>query len=329
MSGTAVDDPSSYDHRFADVNGLRLHYVEEGQGPLVLLVHGFPYLWFAWRHQIRALASAGYRIVAPDLRGFGQSDAPAGVQDYEVLKAVGDLVGLVHTLSETSAIIVGHDLGSRVAYAAAEVRPDMFRALVMVNTPVPPRDARSPAEGWNQIQAATGKRFYHHYFQEPGLADTLMNADIGKMLRSTLYSVSGSAPGDERWRLFIGEDETILDTVTDPQRLPDWLPATVLDYYVAEYRRHGFTPTLNYYRCLERNWEQTPFLDGLRPPQPSLFIGGADDPGNEASAPTYDRLEQNLPNLRQKLLLPGVGHDAAEEQPAKVNGLLLEFLRGL
>jgi hypothetical protein len=132
-----------------------------------------------------------------------------------------------------------------------------------------------------------------------------MDADIRRTLCSIFYSVSGSAVGHERWRLLVGDGETVLDTVSDPERLPEWLPARALDYYVSEYERHGFTPPLSYYRCLDRNWEQAPFLDGLRPQQPSLFLGGTADPAREAFTPTYDRLESRLPILRKKVLLEG------------------------
>jgi pimeloyl-ACP methyl ester carboxylesterase len=148
---TDVDDPQTFSHRFATINGVRLHYVEEGKGPLVLLLHGIPYFWFNWRHQIKPLAAAGFRVVAPDLRGFGQSDAPPDVQSYEVLKVVGDLVGLIQTLNETSCIVVGHDLGSRIAAYTAELRPDMFRALVMMASPVGGRSARSPTKAGSKF----------------------------------------------------------------------------------------------------------------------------------------------------------------------------------
>jgi pimeloyl-ACP methyl ester carboxylesterase len=156
-----------------------------------------------------------------------------------------------------------------------------------------------------------------------------MNADTRKTLRSIFYSVSGSAVGSERWRILIAPGETILDTFHGPERLPEWLPVGALDYYVSEYQRHGFTPVLSYYRCLQRNWEQTPFLDGRRPEQPSLFIGGAADPANELSAPTDNQLENHLPKLRKKVMLEGVGHDAPEERSETVNRMLLEFLAGV
>jgi pimeloyl-ACP methyl ester carboxylesterase len=179
------------------------------------------------------------------------------------------------------------------------------------------------------MQAASGRRFYMHYFQEPGIADAQMNADIYKTLRGSFYSVSGSASDEERWRVSVGDGETILDTFVDPEQLPAWLSEQALDYYVSEYERHGFTPPLNYYRNLDRNWELTPFLDGLRPSLPSFFIGGADDPSNEFNKPAFDTLEDTLPDLRGKVVLEGVGHDCPEEKPEELNRNLLEFLAGL
>ncbi|MFD5810529.1 MULTISPECIES: alpha/beta fold hydrolase [unclassified Rhodococcus (in: high G+C Gram-positive bacteria)] len=324
-----MDDPHGFLHRFAEVNGMRIHYVEEGEGPLVVLVHGIPYLWYMWRRQIRALAAAGYRVVAPDIRGFGRSGCPEQVQDCNVFDAVGDLVGLMGGLGETSAVVVGHDLGSFVAHAAAQLRPDLFHALAMLNTPVPPREPCRPSENWKKLEAETGTRFYQHYFQTPGEAERHMDADVRTTLRSIYYSVPGSAVGEERWRQFVAEGENFLDTVFDPEFLPGWLPEIALDYYVSEYSRTGFGPALNFYRNRDRIWEQSSFLDGLKLQQPSLFIGGAADPALDRFAPLYDRLESHLPNLRRKALLEGVGHSAAEEQPELVTGMLLAFLADL
>jgi pimeloyl-ACP methyl ester carboxylesterase len=322
-----VDDPKGFNHKFAEVNGIRIHYVEEGKGPLVILVHGIPYLWYWWRHQIRALSAAGYRVVAPDLRGFGESDCPAGVPNYAIFTVVADLVDLMQSLGETSAVIVGHDLGAWVARSSVELRPDLFRGLVMVNSPIGPREAVKPSETWKQIRAATGKRFYHDYLQASG--DVEMNADIRKTLRATFYSVSGSAVGSDRWRILIAENQNFLDTVSDPKVLPPWLSEQALDYYVSEYERTKFTGALNYYRNRDSNWEQSAFLKGLILQQPSMFIGGAADPSNELSATNYQQLENSLPNLRKKVLLNGVGHSAGEEQPEKVNELLLWYMAGL
>lgn len=324
-----ADDPEGFTHRFADVNGIRMHYVEQGQGPLVILLHGFPYLWYMWRRQIPALAAAGYRVVAPDQRGFGQSDRPDEVEAYDISQSVGDVVGLLKALGEKSAVIVGHDLGAWVAQAAAMLRPDLFRALVMLSTPVPPRGKVKPTVG---LRAMAKGRVYHHlYFQERGKPDRELAEDTRKTLRSVHFSVSGSAVGAERWRLFIEPGEPILNAFTDPKELPRWLSSRAIDYYVDEYTRTGFTGALNHYRCRDRNWEITSYLDGALVQQPSMFIGGAADPSlelNEMQA-LYGQLETYLPKLRKKVLLPGVGHSAAEEDVPAVNDLILGFLTTL
>lgn len=321
-----LDDPHAFSHHFIDVNGIRMHYVEEGKGPLLILLHGFPYLWYMWRRQIPVLASAGFRVVAPDLRGFGRSDSPAAIEAYDMSQSVGDMVGLLQALGETSAIVIGHDLGAWVAQSCALLRPELFRALVMLNTPVPPRGRIRPTDGLRAL--AKGKGYHHLYFQQLEKPDRELAADTRKTLRSIFYSVSGSAVGAERWRLFIEPDESILDAFTDPAEFPSWLSPEAIDHYVDEYTRTGFTGPLNYYRCRDRNWEISAFLDGAVVRQPSLFIGGAADPSLEPPEirGLYEQLETYLVELRKKVLLPGVGHSAAEEQPEQVNALLLEFL---
>ncbi len=321
-----ADDPDAFNHCFAEVNGIRMHYIDEGQGPLVILLHGFPYLWYMWRRQIVALAEAGFRVVVPDQRGFGQTDRPDSIEAYDMSQAVGDMVGLMAALGETSAVIVGHDLGAWVAQAAAMLRPDLFRGLVMLNTPVPPRGKVKPTVGLREM--AKGRVYHHLYFQQIGKPDRELASDPRKTLRSIFYSVSGSAVGAERWRLFVEPGEPILNAFTEPKEFPSWLSARAIDYYVDEYTRTGFTGALNYYRCRDRNWEITAFLDGAVVRQPSLFIGGAADPSLEPIEirGLYDQLDTYLPGLRKKVLLPGVGHSAAEERADQVNELLLEFL---
>lgn len=329
LSQIDADDPAAFNHRFAEVNGVRLHYVDEGQGPLVILLHGFPYLWFMWRRQIAALAEAGYRVVVPDQRGFGQSDRPQAVEAYDISQAVGDMVGLMTALGETSAVIVGHDLGAWVAQSAALLRPDLFRALVMLNTPVSPRGMVRPTVG---LQAMAKGRVYHHlYFQQLEKPDREFAENPRKTLRSIYYSVSGSAKGADRWRMFVEEGEPILNAFSEPAELPAWLSPRAMEHYIAEYTRTGFTGAINYYRCRDRNWEITAFLDGALVHQPSMYIGGDEDPSLEPAEirALYDQLEKFHPGMRQKVLLPAIGHSAAEEAVGEVNDLLLDFLGSL
>ena len=321
-----LDNPRSFKHRFEEVNGIRLHFVEEGQGPLVILVHGFPYLWYAWRSQIRALAVAGYRAVAPDLRGYGQTDQPDTVDLYDHTHLVGDLVGLMKTLGETSAVIVGHDVGAGIVNAAALMRPDLFRAVGVLCTAPATRGPVKPSVGWQAMEK--NNLFYQHYFQD-SKADREMASDTRRFLLGAMYSVSGSATGADRWRLFVERGETILDTATLPGEFPSWLSLEAQDYYVSEFTRTGFAGAMNQYRCRDKNWEITSFLDGAVLRQPSICIVGDSDPAFPAVRSAYEALEKHMTDLRCKVVLPGVGHAPAEEQPSRVNELLLGFLKGL
>lgn len=329
MTGSV--DPDHFTHHTVDLGGLPVHYVEAGEGPAVLLLHGFPYTWFEWRHQIGALASAGYRVIAPDIRGFGDSGKPARTEDYTMLHSAGDLVGLLSALGEPDAVVVGHDLGAWIAAAAVRLRPDLFRALAMLSTPVGPREAERPSLGWERIERERGGRMHHHYFQEPGRADRELDADIASSLRGIYHAISGSAQGAERWRLLTRPGETICDTMPDPGagRLPVWLPQAVLDEYVRQYSKAGFGPPLAHYRCRELTWELTAAWAGQPVDCPSLFIGGAADPALDLLRAQYDALELTYTDLRHKSLLPGIGHGAPEEAPQEITAALLRFLADL
>lgn len=321
-----ITDPASFGHRTIQANGISIHFVEEGSGPLVVLLHGFPYTWFEWRHQIVALAQAGYRVVAPDIRGFGESGKPIGTGDYTILHSAGDVVALLAALGERQAVLVGHDLGAWVAAAAVRLRPDLFPVLALVSTVVPPRDAQRPSAGWAEIEARTGGQFYHHYFQQPGLADAQFDRDPAISLRSIYNAISGTASEVERWRLIVMPGETALDTLPDPGHAPAWLGEEALAEYVRHYAAGGFTPPLAHYRCRDLNWDLTAAWAGQVITQPSLFVGGAADPALTAMQPLYERMEEAYPGLVRKVLLPGVGHGAPEESPDQVSQELLAFL---
>ncbi|MBP8309004.1 MAG: alpha/beta fold hydrolase [Burkholderiaceae bacterium] len=195
---TSDDDPNSFVHRRETLDNLQWHFVEEGTGPLLILLHGFPYSWFGFRKIIRPLAAEGYRVVAVDLPGYGDSDAPPDTARYAHIRIVADLVALVGRLGESSATLLGHDVGSSIAFAAGQMRPDLFGALVLMNTPQSLRSPVRPTDQWNQIRQQTGKTFYQEYFA--GLeAVTELNADIRKSLRAIQFSISGDARGAQRW----------------------------------------------------------------------------------------------------------------------------------
>ncbi len=305
-----------------------MHIAEQGEGPLVILAHGFPELWYSWRHVLPALAAAGYHAVAPDMRGYGQTDAPPNIADYTHLQSAGDMVGLVHALGYDQAVICGHDHGAPVAFNAANLRPDMFRSVILLSVPYIMRGPANPVEGLARL-VPPGKQFYMTYFQMPGLAEKEFEADPKRTLRLLLYSLSGSIPKEHKWRYIFSVNEKALDGCTDPKELPAWLKEEDLDYCASEYSRTGFRGGLNWYRGQDIFWRETPFLTGRKLLQPTLFIAGADDGVVEFLKPAIDNLEQSVPNLWKKVLLPGVGHWTEQEAPAEVTRLMIEFLHSV
>ena len=319
-------------HRTLDTNGIRMHVAEAGEGPVVLLCHGFPELWYSWRHQIPALAAAGYRAVAPDMRGYGRTDAPEPIEAYSMFHLVGDMVGLLDAIGAEQAVIVGHDWGSMVAWNAALLRPDRFRAVAGMSVPFTPRP---PAPTTRLLKAIAGDRFmYMLYFQEPGKAERELEADPRRTLRMLLYSASGSVPEDRAWKFDLPKTAGFLDAMVDPDRLPAWLSEADLSVYTGEFARTGFRGGLNWYRNLDRNWELGAPWHGAKVRVPAAFIGGLRDvvvtgPGGTGEGRMVKAMPTFVPDLRAKVLLPGVGHWNQQEAPDETNAALLGFLKGL
>lgn len=316
---------AEFKHGFAHTNGIKMHYVEQGSGPLVVLCHGWPESWYSWRHQIPALAAAGFRVVAPDQRGYGQTDAPGPVDAYHILNLVGDIVGLVNALGADKAVIVGHDWGAMVAAHCALLRTDMFRALALLSVPYMPRGPVRPAVLFKMI--TKDKNFYQDYFQEPGKVEAELERDVRKSMLGLLYSASGDPPPEKRWQFLFDKDKRLIDTITVPDKLPAWLSEEDLNFFTNEFKRAGFRGGINWYRNIDRDWELTPFLDGAKITQPTMFATGDRDVVLEMAADAYKSLEVNVPHLTKKYLIPGAGHWIQQERPKEVNDLLIEFLK--
>jgi pimeloyl-ACP methyl ester carboxylesterase len=310
--------------RFIQSNGVRMHLLEEGTGPLVLLLHGFPEFSGTWRHQVRALAAAGYRVVAPDQRGYGQTDCPEREDAYTMFHLVGDVIGLLDALGEAQAVVVGHDWGAAVAWNAALLRPDRVRAVAGLSVPPRPRTPLPPTEG---MRRAFGDNYYMLYFQQPGAAEREFEADLRAGLRRLMYAASGSAPPEHRWQL--ARSGPFLAGIVDPGAAPAWLGEAQLDALTATFTRTGLRGGLSWYRNMDRSWELAAPFVGLSIRQPSLFVIGEVDPIYAAARPAIDALPQALPGLRRSLVIPGGGHWIGEERPDEVNAALLEFLAGL
>jgi pimeloyl-ACP methyl ester carboxylesterase len=318
---------SEITHRFVETNGIRMHIAEQGSGPLVILCHGFPESWYSWRHQLPALAAAGFHAVAPDLRGYGRTDQPAAIDQYTMLHLVGDVVGLIDALGAETAVVVGHDWGGPVAWNTALLRPDRVRGVIGLSVPYLPRGPLSPLAA---LRAALGEDFYMVYFQQPGLAEAELERDPRDTLRRLLYSASGDAP--TRPGEVVGNAAGgLLAHTPDPETLPGWLSEADVDAYAEEFRHSGFGGGLNWYRNLDRNWELTAPWNGAPVTPPALFIAGDRDlvlafPGFGA---LIAGLQAFVPNLRRTLILPGCGHWTQQERPVEVTEAMLDFLRSL
>jgi pimeloyl-ACP methyl ester carboxylesterase len=326
--GRPGDDQPGVRHRYVDVRGLRMHIAEAGEGPLVLLLHGFPECWYSWRHQLTALAEAGYHAVAPDQRGYCRTGGPPQADQYTILHLTGDVIALMDALGEPQAVVAGHDWGAPVAWHAALLRPDRFRGVIGLSVPYRPRGSRRPIP---TMRSVIGDRFYVVYFQEPGVAEAELGRDLRETFTRVLYGASGDAPLAAP---LIPPGGGFLDMCGEPpapENLPAWLTARDIDVFAAEYRGAGFTGPLNWYRNLDRNWELTAAWHHAPVAVPALFVAGDRDlvvafSGGREMLPG---LRDCAPALREPVLLSGCGHWTQQERPDEVSKAMIAFLHEL
>jgi pimeloyl-ACP methyl ester carboxylesterase len=319
-------------HRFVETNGIRMHLVEQGEGPLVLLCHGFPESSYSWRHQLSALAAAGFRAVAPDMRGYGNTDRPEPIDQYTLLHLVGDMIGVLDALDCETAVIAGHDWGAPVAWHAALLRPDRFRAVIGLSVPFIPRGPDYPSKSYPQTDDAV---FYQSYFQSPGVAETDLERDVRFTTRALLYDGSGDAPhpairSEQAGHVFmVPRQGGMTANWVNPTSLPPWLTEADVEIYVDQFKRTGYRGGLNWYRNIDRNWELMAPFAGLKITVPALLIAGDRDVVLAFRGMDYviANLSQSVPKLQKTLILPGCGHWTQQERPQEVNEAMLEFLR--
>jgi pimeloyl-ACP methyl ester carboxylesterase len=308
--------------RTGSINGIEMFWLEQGEGPLVILCHGWPELSHSWRHQIPALAGAGFRVVAPDMRGFGRTTAPDDVDAYSIFDLVGDMVALVEALGETQAAIVGHDWGAPVAWHAAMFRPDLFSAVAGLSVPPPLRGRGRPLD---TLRQAGIHNFYWQYFQAPGVAEREFERDVALTMRALL----GRGFSDPAASLLVEIGKGFLGDATIDRPLPAWLSEADLAHFIAAYRRSGFRGGINWYRNIDRNWELTAPWHAAQIRQPALFIAGSRDSviTGLIGARRLKDIARVVPNLKQKLIIDGAGHWIQQECPDQVNAALIDFLK--
>jgi pimeloyl-ACP methyl ester carboxylesterase len=312
-------------HRTVAVGALNMHIAEAGTGPLVLLLHGFPECWYSWRHQLTALAAAGYHAVAPDQRGYGRTGPPPdpSVDRYTMLALVGDVVGLIDALGEEQAVVAGHDWGAPVAWNTALLRPERVRGVVGLSVPYTPRGSTPPVE---LLRAVYTDGFYICYFQQPGVVDAELSLDPRATFRGLLASASGeySAGGIP----VVPAGRRFIDLCPEPAELPAWLTEADIDVFVAEFERSGFTGPLNWYRTMDLSWELLAAWTHAKVTVPALYLAGDRDLA-VAFTGGPSGLGDVVTDLRGSTLLPGCGHWTQQERPQEVNQAMLDFIASL
>ncbi|CAM4196160.1 alpha/beta hydrolase [Novosphingobium lubricantis] len=339
-------------HKFVDVRGVRLHCVEMGEGPLVILVHGFPESWYSWRHQLAAIARQGYRVVALDQRGYGSSSKFAWTDSYRIGCMVDDLVGLIAALGEKTAVLVGHDWGSVVAWTTAWLHPEVVAGVVGIAVPFSgrgqvalpgnPFGERPPSE-IDRIISGPDKDFYQVRFAEMTDIIDEIEADVRGWVGGITWSVSGDAlsaagysPDGHDPVEFIRASPMCLTPGTTmraqfamPEIWPDWFTEADLDVFVDTLQMSGFSGPLSYYHNMENNWRDLAEFAGRSVTSPSLFIGGEFDVCTHWGADAIAQADQHMSNWMGSRIVSGAGHWIQQEKPGEVNSILLEFLHSV
>jgi pimeloyl-ACP methyl ester carboxylesterase len=286
-----------WQHGYVNTNGIRMHFVEQGEGFPIVFMHGFPELWYSWRFQIPALAGAGFRAIVPDMRGYGETDKPPRLEDYTIQKLVGDMVGLLDALKIDKAVFVGHDWGGIILWQVALMAPERVERLISLNTPYRGRGRTSPMDAYKQLP--DGRFNYILYFQEPGRAEADIMPDVRKWLGNTIRRIA---------------------------KRPEFLTDEELDIFTAAYQKGGITGPINYYRNIGRNWETTPHLADKQIMHKTLIIMAENDP--ILIPQSAEGMEKYVPNLTKKLIKE-CGHWTQQEQPEQVNRMIIEWLGDL
>lgn len=325
--GEPVPDSQPTTERIIETNGVQLHTLEAGEpgAPVVVLAHGFPELAYSWRHQIPALAAAGYHVLAPDQRGYGRTTRPAEIGDYNIADLSADLIGLLDDVGAEKAVFVGHDWGAPVVWGSAQLHPERVAAVVGLSVPPVPRGRIPPTQAFRSIFG--DNFFYMLYFQEPGVADAELDGDPARTIMRLMGGPTRSDDPAAALRMIRPGPAGFIERLPDSDRLPDWISAEELDHYIAEFTRTGFTGGLNWYRNLDRNWELLADPPAATIDVPAMFIAGTDDP--VLGFMRHDRAVEVVTGRYREVLIDGAGHWLQQEKPDQVNELLLDFLSSL
>ena len=316
----------NWTHHYATINGIDMHFVEQGQGPAVVLCHGFPHLWFSWHRQITALAAAGYRVIAPDMRGMGQTEAPAAPQAYDIPHITGDLLGLLDYVGEDQAVFAGLDFGAFAIYDLALRHPERVRAVIGLENPAAPHNPDiSPLTEYREMGE---KHFLHiEYFRVPPRADRELAAEPRRFLHKVFHTLSGAGNYFDVFKYPPGA--SYIEAMAEPPPLPwPWLSELEMEYFVSQYSRSGFTGGLNWYRSFDLKWEQRKPYEGVESTVPAYFLGSEHDVDLEGfhGDDPISLMRAIFPDLRDVRMIPGAGHMVQLEASDAVNEILLDYL---
>lgn len=314
-----------FKHHHVQLNDISYHFVTTGVGPAVLFCHGFPDLWRGWHNQMAAVAAQGYLAIAPDMRGFGETEAPEDPLAYTAIDLVGDMIALLDHLSIDKAAIIGHDWGATIAWAAALLRPDRFVAVAALSVPYTPR---GPASLPAMLAKSAPPDLYMLYFLEPGLAEAELDSDPRTFLRRLFYSNSGDLSDGRIPSMRLAANGRLTDALEEPPAPLSWFNEEELNAYVVAYERTGFRGALNTYRSLDRTWQLMAAWADKVVTVPAFFIGASRDvvmhfPGMKDMV---EQMTEILPNANQSVVLEGAGHFIHLERVTEVNRLLIDFL---
>jgi pimeloyl-ACP methyl ester carboxylesterase len=318
-------------HEQVPTNGIELHVASAGpaDGPPVVLCHGFPELWYSWRRQIGPLAEAGYRVLVPDLRGYGDSARPKEVDAYGSDQLTGDLCGLLDHYGYEKAAFVGHDWGALVLWEMGRLHPERVSSLFTMSVPFS-QSPGPPTETFKVI--FEGKFFYIMYFQPVGPAEAELDADPRHFLRTILYAAGGEAMAKGNALLvdFPSEGTRFIDTLTPaPAQLPPWLTEHDVDVYAAAFEKSGFFGPVSYYRNMDANWERSKDLGPSTYTMPVGFLTGARDAVAAMLPGAVEAMATTFPDFRGGTSVEGAGHWVQQERPEETNAALLAFLAAL
>ena len=317
-----MGSPQLPEPRFVQTNGIRMAVYEEGSGVPIVFCHGFPELAYSWRHQIPALAKAGFRAIAPDQRGYGLTDRPEGAEHYSIKHLTDDLAGMLDALGVEKAVFCGHDWGGMVVWQMALLHPDRVAGVIGVNTPFIPRSPIDPIEA---MRAVMGEDMYIVHFQKPGVADAELGADAGRTMRLFMRKNTGTlAEFDARpaeQQNFAITKALLVDEALWPGELV--MPADELQVFIDTFTKTGFTGGINWYRNFSRNWRESEGV-AQKVSVPSLMIMAENDAVLRPSM--ADGMEQFVPDL-ERHLVRNCGHWTQQEHPEEVNRVIADWMK--